>query len=269
MDLGIEVMVKCTHPWVGKGPESVARFRREGQIAARITHQNVVRFYELGEERGCHFLVFEWVHPSSAQETVRRLGLTVREAVAIVLQAARGVGEAHNQGIVHCDLKPSNLLVTAEGRVKVNDWSLGRMVEDDGSCLPTAYMIGTPCYMSPERWKHMERVGPPCDVWALGATLYYLLAGRAAHEDERGVNRIGRKITTEELPDIRDRRTDVPGWVVKVLRKATQRDPAARHRDAGELAKALERAIQPPWGWHWRPWRWWRSPNPPQARGIT
>src|SRR4030095_4616068 len=120
---------------------------------------------------------------------LRKGALKIGEAISIVLGATRGLAAAHAKGIVHRDIKPDNILVSSEGEVKLADLGLGRMqgaeetpsVEESGGLTMSQVLIGTPLYMPPEQWAGLSKVGMPGDVWALGATLYFLLVGRDAY----------------------------------------------------------------------------------------
>jgi serine/threonine protein kinase len=251
VEFEIDVGVKCMLPALAlSDPSFVVRFRREAQLAARVSHQNLVRVYDIKDAHGVHYMVMEYVHGETAHERVLRKnkgllgrGLAVEEAMAIVIGAASGLAEAHAQGIVHRDIKPENVLVSAEGRVKLADLGLGKAREgggDDGSTTNISYVaMGTPRYMPPEQWERLAKVGPPGDVWALGATLYFLLAGANAFPEETPW-KVGQHITSRDFPDIRARRSDLPGSLVELLRKCTARRPEDRYPDAGALVGAIE-----------------------------
>jgi formylglycine-generating enzyme required for sulfatase activity/serine/threonine protein kinase len=259
VDLDIEVGVKCMLPALAASDASfVLRFQREAHLAARVSHQNLVRVFDVKDAHGVHYMVMEYVRGETAHERVLRKnngllgrGLAAGEAVAIVLGAARGLAEAHGQGIVHRDIKPENVLVSAEGRVKLADLGLGRARDGGGekSSQPggeggsmaslSRIAMGTPRYMPPEQWEGLGKVGPPGDVWALGATLYFMLAGANAFAEETPF-RLGVRITNEDFPDIRGRRSDLPQPLTELLQKCTQRRPEHRYPDAAALVEALE-----------------------------
>jgi serine/threonine protein kinase len=246
LNLDIEVAVKCLKPaLVRDDPQFVARFRREGQSAARINHQNVIRVFDVAEDNGLHYLIMEYVQGETARQRVDRKGpLAVGEALQILYESARGLGEAHRLGIVHRDIKPDNLLISTQGQVKVADLGLAKptLGKDGGSkvsMLSSANQImGTPSYMPPEQWDGAA-VTAAADVWALGATLWFLLVGREAIRDESPA-RIMSRIVLQPFPDVLAERPDVPADVAALLAKATAKEPGARFLDAGELADAIE-----------------------------
>jgi serine/threonine protein kinase len=243
--LDIPVAVKCLKPGLGLGdPQFVSRFRREARSAALISHQNVIRVFDVAEHRGLHYLIMELVSGESARERVRRRGcLSVGEALAVVHGAALGLGEAHRRGIVHRDIKPDNLLISHYGQVKVADLGLAKPTQRDteGSMLSLTganAVMGTPNYMPPEQWESASTIGPAADVWALGATLYYLIAGGDAIGGT-SLLAIMKQIVMRPFPDLREVRPDVPLGVATVIRRATAADPAERHRDADQLAQDI------------------------------
>lgn len=244
LNLDIDVAVKVMKPQlVAEDPQFVSRFRREGQSAARISHQNVIRVYDVAEFGGLHYLIMELVDGETARQRVERKGpLAVGEAVQILYEAANGLGEAHRLGFVHRDIKPDNLLIAFSGQVKVADMGLAKPAHGGGQSLVSSpnQIMGTPAYMPPEQWE-TTAVQAPADVWALGATLYFLLAGHDAIQDpDQQPARLMRKILLQPFPDIRAERPDVPDDVVALIARATAKDPGARFLDAGEMAQAIE-----------------------------
>jgi len=244
----LDVGVKCLHPNLAAAHgHLVVRFEREAKLAAMLNHPNLVRVFDVDERHGVHYLVMEFVRGETARERVMRKGkgLRVGEAAIVALGAARGLAAAHASGVVHRDLKPDNILISKTGEVKVADLGLGRLAEDEdqtGMLTQTGLRMGTPRYMPPEQWDGLAHVGAPGDVWALGATIYFLLAGRDSYGSDSRVE-IMKKICLEPFPDIRRRREDVPESFVQVIEKCTRIEPGERYPDAGALAADLEKMI--------------------------
>lgn len=246
LNLDIDVAVKCLKPGlVRDDPQFVARFRREGQSAARINHQNVIRVFDVAEDQGLHYLIMEFVQGETARQRVDRKGpLAIGEALQILYESALGLGEAHRLGIVHRDIKPDNLLISSSGQVKVADLGLAKptLGKDGGSkvsMLSSANQImGTPSYMPPEQWDGAS-VTAAADVWALGATMWFLLVGHEAIRDESPA-RIMSRIVLQPFPDVQAARKDVPDDVAEVVRKATAKEPGERYLDALEMADAID-----------------------------
>jgi serine/threonine protein kinase len=242
LNLDIDVAVKCLKPsLVADDPQFVARFRREGQSAARINHQNVIRVFDVAEDHGLHYLIMEMVQGETARQRVDRKGpLAVGEALQILFEAAQGLGAAHHLGIVHRDIKPDNLLVSTRGHVKVADLGLAKPTfERDGKSMLSSpnQIMGTPSYMPPEQWEGGP-ISPAADVWALGATLWFLLVGREAIVDDSPA-RIMSRIVMQPFPDVQKARGGIPADVAAVIAKATAKDPGERYLDAGDLADAI------------------------------
>jgi hypothetical protein len=179
--LDLDVAVKCLKPSLAaEAPEFVARFEREARLCASLAHQNVVRVMDVRQQDGLHWLVMEYVRGETVRERVERKGpLPEAEALTILHGAAAGLAEAHARGIVHRDVKPENLMISLQGRVKVADLGLAKAeTRGEHSISLASGVMGTPQYMAPEQWDSPD-VGPAADVWALGATFYFLVTGQA------------------------------------------------------------------------------------------
>jgi serine/threonine protein kinase len=241
LNLGIDIAVKCLKPvLVADDPAFVARFEREARSAACITHQNVIRVFDVAEHEGLHYLIMEYVQGENARQRVERKGpLPVGQALHLVHAASLGLGEAHRMGIVHRDIKPDNLMVSTRGQVKVADLGLAKPATDSrgGLLSMPGQVLGTPSYMPPEQWSEQPTTSAT-DVWAMGAVLYFLLTGRDAIQGS-SLTAIMNQIVLQEFPDVRVMRPDLPESVTDLLRKATAKDPGERYLDANELAKMI------------------------------
>jgi hypothetical protein len=238
----IHVAVKVLKTSLAADHDYVLRFRREAEASLRITHQHVVRAYDVEERHGLHFLVMEFVDGESATQRVRRLGpMNTREAITAITATAAGLAEAHGHGLVHRDVKPSNVLIARSGRVKIADLGLIRPAlesREEAASGDKPVMLGTRQYMAPEQWASRE-VHPAADVWAVGATLYYLLTG------EHGLPRLPtvqarQWVQQNAFPTLRDRCPDLPAELHRIYERCVQRDPAQRFQNAGELHTALQ-----------------------------
>ncbi|MFN3244407.1 MAG: serine/threonine-protein kinase [Planctomycetota bacterium] len=240
--LDIDVAVKCLLPSMSAArPELVKRFTREARLAASLTHQNLVRVMDVQQHGDLHYLVMEYVAGENAADRVRRKGaLGEAEALRIVLGACRGLAEAHRRGIVHRDVKPENVLIATDGRVKLADLGIARVVakEAHGSDISVAgRVVGTPAYMPPEQWDTTE-VTPAADVWSIGAVLYFLLSGEHAIPSGSYLE-MAQRVRDEPFPEL------PPGAairepVVAMLHRCVQRDPGDRYSDAGALLSVLQ-----------------------------
>ena len=175
--MGRHVAIKVL-PRVKSTPESEAAFRREMRILGRLDHENLVRAFDAGHDAKVYFLVTELVPGIDLRRQVRKYGpLDERTAASVFLQVAQALAYAHGQGVVHRDVKPGNILVMDDGRVKVLDMGLaGSTLEAEAARL--GRIVGTMDYIAPEQIRTPDDVGPSADLYALGCTLYYTLSGR-------------------------------------------------------------------------------------------
>lgn len=234
----------------GEAPD-LERAEREARLAARLNHPHVVAVFDLVTDGHDRWLVMEYVEGRNLGDLVRQEGpLPPDRAAALVGQAADALAAAHAAGIVHRDVKPSNMLVTAEGQVKLSDFGIAR-AEADASLTRTGLVTGSPAYLAPEVASG-EQATTASDVWALGATLFHALAGRPPYEV--GDNLMGAlyKIVHEDPP-----RVDDAGWLAPLLEATMTRDPGARWPmervseflragGAGRAAPAAATAVAPP-----------------------
>jgi serine/threonine protein kinase len=159
--------------------EDVKRFRAEAEAAANLQHPNIVAIHEVGEHEGQHYFSMDYIDGRSLAGLVREHPLPARQAAEYVQTIAEAVQYAHEQGTLHRDLKPSNIIVDEQDRPHVTDFGLARRIEGDTRLTGTGKVLGTPSYMPPEQAASKRgALGPPADVYALGAILYDLLTGR-------------------------------------------------------------------------------------------
>ena len=247
--LNIEVAVKVMAPPPNLPPQLadqfVKRFLREAQLAAMTSHQNLVRVIDVSSESGVYFLVMDYVDGESAGERLKRKGkLSEEEAVEIGLGAAEGLAEAHRKGIVHRDVKPDNIMIDKDGRVRITDLGLAKAFSDEGtgsdipSLTQTRGMMGTPEYMPLEQFESAKDVGPTADVWSLGMTLYNILTDDLPWGKRSFLGLIA-AVQSEPPRDVKEFRTDLSDGACAIIRRALRREPAERWADAGEMAKAL------------------------------
>jgi predicted ATPase/Tfp pilus assembly protein PilF len=230
LNLDVDVAVKCLDPGLlVRDEEFVFRFQREARLAARMNHANVVRVYDVSESSGVHYLIMEYVEGEDARRRVHRKGpLPVQVALQVIEGAARGLAEAHRCGMVHRDIKPDNILISDGGEVKIADLGLAKAISSETGVTLESTLMGTPRYMPPEQWDDIRSAGPQADIWALGATLYFLLLGEDAIQGE-GVYQVMNRLSKEPFPDIREKEPDVPEEVARIIVRATRRDPSSRY----------------------------------------
>jgi predicted Ser/Thr protein kinase len=206
-------------------PAFAERFAREARALARLSHPNVVAVYESGEADGLPYLVMEYVPGATLRALMRDRRQTPAAALALVPQLCDALDYAHAQGVVHRDVKPENILVTPDGRVKVVDFGLAKVADPAaGSLTGTRQAMGTPHYMAPEQWERPGTVDHRADIYALGVVLYELLTGELPH---------GRF-------DPPSRKAGVDARVDAVVFRALARAPGDRYQRAGEVKADLD-----------------------------
>jgi serine/threonine protein kinase len=235
------VALKLVPPDRMKKPEAVARFQREVEAAARLSHPNIVTAYDADRAKGVHFLVMEYVEGGDLQQTVRRQGpLPVGQAVDCVLQAARGLAHAHAAGIVHRDITPANLLLNDRGVVKILDMGLAHVEEvSDPDRQAETVIMGTMDYLAPEQAANPAAADQRSDVYSLGCTLFFLLTGRPVYRGETAIEKLlaHRKAP---IPSLCAQRPEVPETLDRVFQRMAAKRPEDRYASMEDVVAALE-----------------------------
>jgi len=244
VDLDRIVALKVLHGGTGAGSALIERFLREARAAARLDHPGIVRVYEVGEEEGVRFFAMELVAGENLLSRVRRSAPPLRERVRWVRDAAVALHYAHEQGLVHRDVKPANLLVDDRGVVKVADFGLARDASTSAGLTISGQVMGTPQYMAPEQARgEWTLVGRRADVYSLGATLYELICG-APPVDAADLPSLLQKVAQGEVVPLRARAPQVPRDLETIVSKTLDADPARRYPTALELSEDLDRFLR-------------------------
>ncbi len=216
----------------------LARLRSQTQVLASLVHPHIVATYEVGQEGDCHYLVTELVEEPTLKELIRvGVPFSIGQALDIVIQICNGVGHAHRAGMVHGDLKPQNVFVCADGRVKVADFGIASALSA-ASVVEGEIIWGAPHYFSPEQAAG-ESVSPASDVYSIGVLAYEMLTGHPPFEAETGMG-VALKHRREEPVPLRQLNPDVPLQVERIVRKVLAKEPAARYRTADQLGRILD-----------------------------
>jgi tetratricopeptide (TPR) repeat protein len=217
------------------------RLAREARLLSELTHPAFVRYLAFGDERGRPFLAMEWLDGEDLAARLRRDGLGAGDAVRIALRVAAALGAAHARGIVHRDVKPSNLfLVDGDpDRVKLLDFGIARVQAANDAMTRTGAVIGTPRYMAPEQARGSRELDARADVFSLGCVLFECLAGKPPFTGSNSAA-VFAKILLEEAPPISSVRDDLPGELEELVARMLAKQPAARPRDGAAVAAELE-----------------------------
>ncbi len=242
------VALKVLLPDAVASPKKLQRFLREVEVASTLTHPNVVAAYESGQAHGTHYFAMEYVDGCDLSNYVTRHGpLSPAKAIDVVLQTARGLQYAHERGVVHRDVKPSNILIDGAGRVKILDLGLARVfrASDDGSAAPSGVLtvegevMGTVDYMAPEQSQDTHTVDDRADIYSLGCTLYRLLTGNPPYPGETSIMKIMAH-HDRPIPPLAEACPAAPAALAALYERMLAKQPEARIQTMREVVAALE-----------------------------
>ncbi len=223
-------------------PIQVKRFRAEAANAAKLKHPNIVAVHEVGEQDGQHYFTMDLIQGMNLAEATHEGPLPSRRAAELVRKVAGAVQHAHQEGVLHRDVKPSNVLLDAQGEPHVTDFGLARPLDGESSLTLTGQVLGTPGYMAPEQARGSSSVGPAGDVYGLGALLFHLLTGRAPFVGASAAETLTQVLQQEPLSP-RLLNPAVPVDLAAVCLKCVRKPPRERYGSAGELAADLKRFL--------------------------
>lgn len=247
--LGRDVAIKVLPDNVSANPDSLARFEREARAVAALSHPNILSIHDFGNDDGTVYAVVELLEGETLREALAPGPLPQRKAIEYARQMARGLGAAHDGGVVHRDLKPENLFVTRDGRVKILDFGLASTAGDKPADLPDdtptythltapGTVLGTINYMSPEQTRG-EPAGPSSDIFSLGSVLYEMLTGNRPFERETAPETMT-AILREDPPEVSSADHAVSPGVQRIVQRCLEKSPEERFHSAHDLAFALE-----------------------------
>ena len=238
------VAVKVLKPEFREDKAFISKFRAEAQAAAGLAHPNIVNIYDVGEDHGVNFIVMELVEGITLKEYIEKKGkLAVREATSIAIQVSQGLEAAHNSGIIHRDVKPQNIIISTDGKVKVTDFGIARAASSN---TISSTVMGSVHYSSPEQ----ARGGysdAKSDIYSLGISLYEMLTGRVPFDGDTTVA-IAIKHLQEEMKSPEVYVPDLPRSTVQIINKCTQKSPDRRYANMAELIRDLKESLINPDG---------------------
>ena len=232
------VAIKVLREDHSKNPEFENQFRNEARAAANLSHPNIVTVYDFGNDNGQLFIVMELVPGKDLKSLLRQRGrFTVEECIPLMVQACAGIGYAHRAGLVHCDVKPHNMLVTPDNRLKVTDFGIARAMAGIGHGEHTNVVWGSPQYFSPEQAAG-ELPTPASDVYSLGVVLYEMLTGTLPFTAS-SVGELARlHMEAKPIPPS-EYIPDLPEALEEIILKVLSKEPSARYRTADQLGRVL------------------------------
>ena len=241
--LGRPVAIKILHQNFGSDQDFVARFKREAQAAGKLNHPNVVSMYDVGFDQGFHYIIMEYVSGCTLKEYIQHHGdqVTVQEAVKITVAIAEGLEHAHMMGIVHCDVKPHNILITDSGRVKVTDFGIARAINSATTMMYTNSVMGSAHYISPEQASG-KSINVSTDIYSLGVVLYELLTGEVPFRGETPVS-VALQHVKDRVIAPRIKNAMIPPQLEQVVLIALEKEPGKRFGSISEMIQALRMSL--------------------------
>lgn len=242
------VALKFIRPELAVESNFRARFEQEARAIAKLSHGNVVHIYDFGEDNHRYYLVMEYVEGKTLKDHLQKLDkqdkwISFSEAIAIVKQVAGALDYAHKQGIVHRDVKPDNILLTANGRAVLNDFGIAKMIEEGDGMTQTGAAIGTPAYMSPEQIQgQKEKISAATDLYSLGIILYELLTGQTPFTADTAFA-VMLKHINDPIPLPHQLNSGLSPAVERVLLKLLAKNPEDRFQTAADFVASLEQAV--------------------------
>ncbi|MDB5343889.1 MAG: Serine/threonine protein kinaserelated protein [Schlesneria sp.] len=237
--LGRHAAVKVLSKQLAGKSDFVQRFQREARAMAKMNHDNAVSVYDVDEHQGFHFVAMEYIDGKSMQKWMDELGkLSIGDALHVVLRCSEALMVAHNQNLIHRDIKPDNIMLTSKGKVKVADFGLAKATDEDMSMTQSGTGLGTPYYMAPEQARNAKHVDSRTDVYAIGITLYYFVTGKLPFAGDSVIQIITSKEKGHFTP-ARKLNPEVSERLDLIIDKLIAKDLNARCKDCAEVIKLL------------------------------
>ena len=232
--LGRPVAIKILHANFASDDEFVSRFKREAQAAGKLNHPNIVNMYDVGYDQDMHYIIMEYVDGETLKEYItRHHRLSIDEAVKITISIGEGLEHAHAMGIVHCDIKPHNVIITNTGRVKVTDFGIARAMNSTNTVMYTNSIMGSAHYLSPEQASG-KSIDGNTDIYSLGVVLYEMLTGKVPFEGDTPIAVALKHVREKVIPPTRYN-PSIPPLLESVVLKALAKNPADRFESISEM----------------------------------
>ncbi|MFH0939827.1 MAG: FHA domain-containing serine/threonine-protein kinase [Planctomycetota bacterium] len=242
LSLGRQVALKLLSPRLTRDRAFIARFLSEARAAGKFNHKNVVQVHEVGEENGLYYYSMEYLEGGSVHDLVSKgRRLTPLRATEIILQATHALEYAEKVGIVHCDIKPDNLMLTATGEVRLADLGIAKSLNEKGKAEQSDGVFGSPNYMSPEQARGLS-LDHRSDLYSLGVTYYRILLGKVPFTG-KDAKRIMEKVVFNEPEPVGKIDPTLAPMIYTIMTKLLKKNPADRYQNAAELIQDLEVAL--------------------------
>lgn len=236
------VAIKVLKPEFSEDKTFVSKFKVEAQSAAGLVHPNIVNVYDVGEDDTLHYIVMELIDGITLKKYIEKKGpLPVKEAVSIAIQVSQGIEAAHNNNIIHRDIKPQNIMISREGKVKVTDFGIARAASSN---TINSNAMGSVHYISPEQARG-GYIDEKSDIYSLGITLYELITGKVPFEGDSTVS-VALQHINDEIPSPKEIVPDLPVSVEKIILKCTQKKPDRRYAKVSALIADLKHSLIAP-----------------------
>jgi serine/threonine-protein kinase len=238
MSLGRAVAIKVLRESYTRDTEFLNRFLQEARAAANLAHPNIVTVHDFGEDSGRYYIVMEFIEGQTLKQIIRdEAPLNLERTIEHATQICAGVGYAHRAGLVHCDLKPQNIMITPEGRVKVTDFGIARALINIHPQEANEIVWGSPQYFSPEQATGSAPT-PASDVYSIGIMLYEMLSGRLPFQSETPTL-LALMHVRDDVPSLSLYNPAIPEAIERIIKKVLSKEPALRYRNADQLGHIL------------------------------
>ena len=250
LSLDRTVAIKVLPRKFSDNPQFIERFYAEGRAAATLNHPNIVQAFDVGKAGEFHYFVMEYVDGRTVyDDIIKQKRFPEKDAVEVIMQVAEALQHAHDKGLIHRDVKPKNIMITKDGMVKLADMGLARAVSDKEAAEAEAgKAFGTPYYISPEQIRGEREIGPPADIYSLGATFYHMVTGAVPFEGKNPSAVMHKHLKAELVPPDHVN-PKLSAGVSEIIEMMMAKDPKKRYANCGDLLidlRAVHKGESPP-----------------------